>query len=320
MSCQIHPNLILGYACLNETLRKQNIFSSRTCRLQTLKKKAIEEKNGDLKFLHSLVKRNLIDLIKILKWNKQHGILFFRMSSEIFPFFTHPDYFSKISLKTYKNILEKIGKFVNSEPKIRLTFHPNQFCQLTSLRKDVIDNTIRELNFHASVLDLMNLNADSVIVIHGGTKKGGLNNALERFHNNFSLLNNSAKQRLVIENCEFSFNIESLLPLSFELKIPIIIDFHHHKLYPSQTSLDLLIPQVISIWNERGINIKFHLSESKNNISENDSITKKRAHSDYITHIPKCLLDLAEKQKIYVMLECKKKELALFYLNKKLKK
>ena len=78
-------NFRLGYACICTELRKQNIFSSRTLRLSTLKTKS----NLVAK---ELATQNLQDLLKMLKWNKENNIYFMRLSSEIFPFATHDEY------------------------------------------------------------------------------------------------------------------------------------------------------------------------------------------------------------------------------------
>ena len=75
----------LGYACLSVKLREKDIFMSRTCRLETIKNKGIE-------FAKELAIKNLDDLALMLKYNVSKKILLFRLSSEIFPFATHPQY------------------------------------------------------------------------------------------------------------------------------------------------------------------------------------------------------------------------------------
>ena len=70
----------LGLCCMNTKLRTKGVFSSRTCRLDTVKK----EGNG-FEHLKKLSMQNLDDLLKLLDWNKENGIKVFRMSSELFP-------------------------------------------------------------------------------------------------------------------------------------------------------------------------------------------------------------------------------------------
>ena len=70
----------LGYPCVNLTLSKQNpkISTCRSMVRKTFIAKGIDYANN-LSFL------NCTDLIKILEWNVQHGITFFRLSSDFFP-------------------------------------------------------------------------------------------------------------------------------------------------------------------------------------------------------------------------------------------
>ena len=70
---------MLGYACINMELRERGVFTNRTLRKATL-----EDKGYD--YLSTLIIQNLQDLYTVLQWNESSGIRFFRLSSEIFPF------------------------------------------------------------------------------------------------------------------------------------------------------------------------------------------------------------------------------------------
>lgn len=48
----------------------------------------------------------------------------------------------------------------------RLTTHPGQFTQLGSPKPAVVEAAIRDLAYHAQMLDLMGLDQDSVMIIH----------------------------------------------------------------------------------------------------------------------------------------------------------
>jgi hypothetical protein len=70
-----------GYACLNTVLRnkkpaKDSIFCSRTLRLATLKKEGVD-------FMKELGRQNALDLVKMIEWNEENKIRFFRISSEM---------------------------------------------------------------------------------------------------------------------------------------------------------------------------------------------------------------------------------------------
>ena len=67
-----------GYCCINLTLEKERgIKIGRSMIKRTFKAKGIE-------YAGELAEANLTDMIEILKWNTQHGINLYRMSSNMF--------------------------------------------------------------------------------------------------------------------------------------------------------------------------------------------------------------------------------------------
>lgn len=298
----IPSNFTLGYACLNSKLREKDIFSSRTLRLATLKQKGQS-------YVEELVLANLKDLLIILKWNKENNIYLYRLSSEIFPFASHNEY--GYSLDFVNKELKEIGNYAK-ENKIRLTYHPGQYCVLSSNKESIIQNTFRDLNHHADVLDRMELDQNSIMVIHGGGVYNEKETALLRLKNNLLRLPEKTRNRIVLENCEMSYCIEDLLPISEELQIPLVCDFHHDSIYPSSSNANMYFDRVFKVWNNRGIKPKVHVSNSVDGCGE--SKTARRKHSDYITFFHEPLLKI--KFDIDVMLECKAKERAIFRLRK----
>ena len=72
----------LGYACINMELsnapKAKRITTNRSMIKRTFKDKGLD-------YASELALENCKDLIKILRWNETHGIRFFRLSSELFP-------------------------------------------------------------------------------------------------------------------------------------------------------------------------------------------------------------------------------------------
>lgn len=301
-------NLRIGYCCINVYLRSLGIFTSRTCRLETIKQNGIE-------YSYNLAHQNLNDLAVILRWNHKNNINLYRMSSEIFPFATHPDYYKIYDIKQFTNKLKKIGE-LSKKYNQRLTFHPGQHCVVASNRDCVVNHAVIDIDFHAKLLDLMEIGDDGVIVIHGGSKQDGKDIALARFINNFPKLSESSQKRLVLENCEMMYSIEDLLPVSKLLQIPIVIDYHHHNINPGTQDLRKLTNEVLKVWSDKKITPLFHLSESKPEVKITDSLTARRAHSDYITFFPNDLLEILITNKIDLDIEAKMKEQAVFQLYK----
>jgi UV damage endonuclease UvdE len=308
-------NLNLGYCCINTELRDCGIFCSRTCRLDTVNKKGLD-------FLYNLARKNISDLPSIFRWNFNNNIFLYRMSSEMFPFASYPDYYKIYDLEQFKDMLEEIGELARYY-KQTVTFHPGQYNQLTSHRESVVEKTIIDIDLHAKILDMMGCGKDSVIVIHGGSKQDGQEEALKRLCNNFFKLSRSSQKRLVLENCEMAYSIEDLLPVSEKLKIPIVIDYHHHNINPgtikSEEELIKITNRVLDIWKSRDITPLFHLSESRKGVKKTDNITIRRAHSDYVEGLPESLVYILKSGvQLNLDIEAKMKEQSVLHLKKKL--
>jgi len=295
----IPENFNLGYACINTVLRKKNIFCSRTCRLSTLEKKGIE-------YVKELAIQNINDLQKILEWNLQNNIFFFRISSDLCPFASHEKY--GYGLEFADKQLKDIGDYAKQH-NMRLTMHPSQFNVLSSPHQNVIDNTIRDLSYQCEILDRMGLDQASVIILHGGGIYGNKTSALKRLYENIEKLPDNIRNRLVLENCEMSYSIDDLLPISEKLKIPLVIDFHHDSIYQSSQPIDFYFERVFNVWKERNIKPKVHVSNSIEGVLDTDSKTKRRKHSDYISFIHEPLYKI--EFPIDIMFEAKMKEQAV---------
>ena len=303
-------NLNMGYCCINTELRELGIFTSRTCRLETVKDRGIE-------YIYDLASKNIDDLSSIFRWNFRHNIFLYRMSSEMFPFASHPDFYDKYDFEQFRTRLNNLGVLARHY-KQTLTFHPGQYNLLTSHKESVVEKSIIEIDIHAKILDMMGCGDDSIIIIHGGSKQDGKECALARFCNNFKLLSKSSQSRLVLENCEMAYSIEDLLPISQKLLIPIVIDHHHHNINPGSITNDIelieITKRVLQVWNAKGITPLFHLSESRCGVTINDSITARRAHSDYVKDFPNALLETLRDTKINLDIEAKMKEKAVLRL------
>lgn len=91
------------------------------------------------------------------------NIRFMRMSSEMFPFASHPEYgytleYCAAELAAAGALAQKYGH--------RLTTHPGQFTQLGSPRPQVVTSAVRDLTYHCEMIDRMGLGKDSVMIIH----------------------------------------------------------------------------------------------------------------------------------------------------------
>jgi len=300
----------LGLCCLNTQLRSRNppIFASRKMIIRTIKQKGIDT-------LKQKILQNLQDVLVMIMWNEIHGIRVFRLSSEMFPHKSNPrveDY----DFDFAKELLEKIGKLARYFGH-RITFHPGQYNVVGAINQKAFHQTISDLSYHATVLDLMGMGDDSVMVVHGGGIYGDKEATKKRWCKQFKMLPDNVRRRLVLENCERCFNIVDCLDVSREIGIPVVLDTHHFECYkllhPSEEFLNAseYIPDILKSWSYRGIKPKFHVSEQGSGRCGH--------HSDYVDIIPHYLLEIHQKYGIHidVMIEAKMKEQAIFKLYSK---
>ena len=300
----------LGLCCLNITMResKPTVFSSRTMIIRTVKEKGIE-------CLKEKIIQNLKDTIKLMQWNEENGIKVFRLSSHLFPHKSNPkiDNYTFEFAKPYLKLIGKLAKKYNQ----RLTFHPGQYNVVGTPNKKVFLQTINDLSYHAEVLDLMDMGNDSVMVVHGGGLYGDKEKTMERWCEQYKLLPENIRKRLVLENCEKCFSIEDCLKISEKVNIPVVFDTHHYECYNLLHPENQMKPAVeyieaiLNTWKRRGIKPKFHVSEQGSGRTGH--------HSDYIEVIPDYLMEIPEKYNTHIdiMIEAKKKELAIKKLYKK---
>ena len=310
MSYSVERPVQLGLCCMNVTLKKQKppVYAARRIIVRMIDKLGIEE-------LKRRILQNLDDLYKMLQWNEANGIRVFRLSSEMFQHKNNKrvqDYSYDFAIP----MLQKIGAYAR-EKGHRLTFHPGQFNNLGSNRESVIQQTLLDLEYHADVLDLMGMGADSVMVIHGGGMYGDKPGTMKRWIANYNKLPDKIKRRLVLENCEKCYSIRDCLKMSFKCGVPVVLDTHHFecykKLHPDESFKEPAeyIPFILETWADKGIKPKFHVSEQGSG--------KIGHHSDYIDILPEYLLEIPRKfdTKIDIMIEAKMKELSIQKLYEK---
>lgn len=300
----------LGLCCLNMTMResKPTVFSSRTMIIRTVKEKGIE-------FLKEKIIQNLKDTIKLMQWNEKNGIKVFRLSSHLFPHKSNPkiDDYTFDFAKPYLTLIGKLSKKLNQ----RLTFHPGQYNVVGTPNKKVFQQTICDLTYHATVLDLMGLDNNSVMVVHGGGLYGDKEKTIVRWCEQYKLLPENIRNRLVLENCEKCFSIEDCLRISKEVNIPVVFDTHHYECYnllhPENQMKPAVeyISEILETWKRKNIKPKFHVSEQGSGRTGH--------HSDYIEEIPEYLMEIPNNYgvNIDIMIEAKKKELAIKKLYEK---
>jgi len=149
----------IGYPCINWSI---GCKGDRTFRLR----------NYSEDRLISTVRNNLDCLLKMLRFNVTHDILFFRITSDLIPFASHP--VCEFHWQGYfRKELEEIGGFIQGN-RIRISMHPDQFVLINAEDNGIVERSIEELQYHAEVLDLMRLDETAKIQIHIGGMTPGI--------------------------------------------------------------------------------------------------------------------------------------------------
>jgi len=289
----------LGYACINMTIQKQASTN------RTMMKRTFEAKGMD--YVSDIALLNSKDIIKILEWNRQHGIKLFRISSSIIPWGNNIDITELKDYKEIKSELKKAGDFAKLWD-MRITCHPGPFVVLTSPKDNVVDNAISDLEMHGKLFDMMELSKTpyNKINIHCNGVYGDKTTAMDRFCENFKRLSDSVRSRLTVENDDKAsmYSVKDLMYIHKKIGIPIVFDYHHHQFCTGDMTEQEALQLASTTW-PKDIRPIVHYSESKA-LHENDSKQKPQAHSEYINALPDTYgID------VDCMVESKAKELAI---------
>lgn len=315
--CKMRSDWKIGFAC---KFHNEKDLNFKTLKIKSLKNLRYAEK---VEKIYNILQHNIdvlnkgIDLVS--SWPKNLRMM--RIGSDIFPCYTH-----EIATQIYKenlieNLLLKLGDIGEKIKKndIRTSMHPGQFTMLVSRKDSTIQNSIKDIEYHAEIFRYMNINPKdqrNEINIHVGAK---MDNFHEIFLMNFEKLSSDAKSWLSIENDEFSYGIYEISKLKDHVKI--LLDIHHHWImYEKFIDFnDPVIDKITESW--RGavpelhyslpkkeycgdlLELEFHKCATKNK-------KKLREHSDYCWHenTNKYVTDFLSK--FDIMIEAKAKQLA----------
>ena len=282
----------LGYACINVCLSELGITTNRGMIRKTFREKGVQ-------YASQLALQNVQGLLKILGWNLEQGIRVFRITSELFPWASEYRLEELPDFAAIRATLEAAGRL-----PIRLSTHPGPFNKLAG-SGPTLQNTIRELEVHARLFDLMGLEPShwNKINIHVGGAYGDKEGTLRRFAQNFKLLSSSLQKRLTIENDDKPglYTVADLHPLWEMTGIPIVFDYFHHRLHPGLQREEEAFLTAYETWDVKPV---FHFSSSRRQYE--DPTAKREAHSDWV-HEP---INTYGKD-VDIVLETKMKEQAL---------
>lgn len=188
-----------------------------------------------------------------------------RLTSDMMTGYTHPDwsyFYTRADVQMrMEQLFRPIGEFARAN-NVRLSFHPGQFTVLASDNPDIVNNSIKEFEYHVDMARAMGYGKqfqDFKINVHISGRKGpqGIKDVLGR-------LTPEARNTITIENDEMSWGLDASLELVDDLAL--VLDIHHHWVKTGEyiEHTDDRIKRVIDSW--RGVRPVIHYSVSREDV------------------------------------------------------
>jgi len=259
--------------------------------------------------LSGLCLANAEALLGSLRFCHEKGIGCFRVNSQILPLRTHPQAgYTMSELPEGDEIVRRFkecGKFARTHD-LRTCFHPDQFVVLNSQKPEVVEASLRELEYQAEVAGW--IGAD-VLNIHAGGAFGDKARSLDDFARCLDRLSPEVRSRLTVENDDRIYTPVDLLPVCRTSGVPLVYDVHHHRCRNDGRSVEETTIEAVATWNREPM---FHLSSP---IAGWDGPRPER-HHDFID--PQDFPDCWHGLNLTVEVEAKAKEVAVLRLKDEL--
>jgi len=247
--------------------------------------------------LRELYADNLARLDKALDFCIAQSIRLYRMTSALFPFADDPA--GEDVLEEFRDAIRHTGRRA-TQLGIRLVLHPDQFVVLSSDSPQVVANSIKILETHAHIMDLLEQPRSpwALMEIHGG--KGGRS---ERLVEVVSGLPENVRTRIAFENDEYTYSAAEILEVCRAAAVPMVFDAHHHICREHLDSYDHpsvaeMLAAARTTWPVPEWQL-VHISNGREAFAD-------RHHSDVITTMPS-----AFRRAPWIEVEAKHKEIAI---------
>ena len=245
----------------NDDAKQYNTGTTTISWLNKQTRDVAEQKLWDLMVGNIEATRKLVERVSLL----DSPLRMVRISSDILPAYTHnsfADYWRQPDVVSYAEAaFKRVGDIARSS-NVRLSMHPGQFTVLASDNPGIVEQSIKEFEYHADMARFMGYGKkfqDFKINVHISGKQGptGIRSAYKR-------LSPEARNCITIENEENAWGLDDCLSITDI--VPIVLDIHHHWIREGEyiTPNDNRIKRVIDSW--RGVRPTMHYSISREDV------------------------------------------------------
>lgn len=253
--------------------------------------------DGQRKVLDEIYRDNIRTLDTALRYCERESISLYRILSSIFPF--ADEEVGREALRPWAGALADCGRYA-IEHDIRLVMHPDQFVVLSSDSAGVIANSVKILQMHADIMDLLRQprSPRALLEIHGG-KAGRADALVERI----AALPQAIRLRLGLENDEYAYSAAEIHDICLRSGVPMVFDAHHHIVHERLHSYDdpsvaEMLAKARATWSDPAQQL-VHISNGRDGFND-------RQHADLIDVMPACYVNAP-----YIEIEAKSKEVAI---------
>jgi UV DNA damage endonuclease len=283
---QPHPKKLF------ESVEGYNTGTTTAAWLNRQTREVAEQRLWDLMIANISATKRLVD--RVGEFDERLKMV--RLGSDILAMYTHRDwsyFYDRPDVREYcERNFSAIGDSARKSD-VRLSFHPGQFTVLASSNPGIVENSIKEFEYHVDMVRWMGYGKsfqDFKVNVHISGQQGpdGIKRVLPR-------LSTEARNTITIENDENSWGIDASLELADHCAL--VLDIHHHWINSGEyiQPTDDRVLRIIDSW--RGVRPAIHYSVSREDylvghdpdvmpdmaglLAQGYKKQKLRAHSDF---------------------------------------
>ncbi|MCW2278392.1 UV DNA damage repair endonuclease UvsE [Heliophilum fasciatum] len=302
-------DICFGYACINNSLPSR----FRTMQRKQYLELAAKDETLAMEKAKSITIFNLKEALRILRWNRENKVPFYRFSSDLVPLATIAELRRSRTWYDDPEIRQNCAAIHHHVETYgpRTSLHPGQYCVLNTPNPDVLTTSLFDLQHHVTLAKMLGATA---LIVHIGGGYGNKTKAMERFIEVAHGLDETTRSLLCIENDDRTYTLEETCFVGEKAGLPVVFDVHHHRCNPCDAPAKHLAC-ALNTWGDR--RPKVHISTGVTGPTD-------RRHADYIAPedfevLAQMLADAGSSvADVDIMVEAKEKDKALLQLREQI--